>query len=113
MIFMKEGHVERRKPILFPFLVGGVIGAGVAFLLAPKPGRELRKDIKRLATDARGRVTLAMDRGKAIYEEGRLAVNKAVDRGKEIYDEGRVAVNKAIDAGKAAYVQEKEKWQHA
>jgi hypothetical protein len=37
----------------------------------------------------------------------------ALDKGKELYGEGKTAVANAIEAGKTAYIQEKEKWQHA
>jgi len=75
--------------------VGGVVGAGAALLFAPKAGKEIRQDLKRFATTTKDRVALA------------------VDKGKDLYEEGRAAVAGAIDAGKAAFVQEKEKWQHA
>lgn len=92
---MKEELKKKGIDMLVPFLVGGVVGAGVALLLAPKPGKEVRNDLKRFATTTKDRVTLAVDRGKGLYEEGRAAVASA------------------IDAGKTAFVEGKEKWQHA
>ena len=92
---MKEELTNKGINIAVPFLVGGVIGAGVALLLAPKPGKEVRNDLRRFATTTKDRVILA------------------VDKGKELYEEGRVAVSSAIDAGKTAFVEEKGKWQHA
>jgi len=92
---MKEELKKKGIDMLVPFLVGGAVGAGVAMLLAPKPGKEIRNDLKRFATTTKDRVALA------------------VDRGKELYGEGRAAVVGAIDAGKTAFVEEKEKWQHA
>ena len=92
---MKEELKKRGIDMLVPFLVGGAVGAGVALLLAPKPGKEIRNDLKRFATTTKDRVTLAVDRGKVLYEEGRAAVASAVD------------------AGKTAFVEVKEKWQHA
>jgi gas vesicle protein len=92
---MKEELKKKGIDMLAPFLIGGAVGAGVTLLLAPKPGKEIRNDLKRFATTTKDRVTLA------------------VDRGKELYGEGRAAVASAIDAGKTAFVEEKEKWQHA
>lgn len=92
---MKEELKNKGINMVVPFLVGGAVGAGVALLLAPKPGKEIRNDLKRFATTTTDRVTLA------------------VDRGKELYEEGRAAVAGAIDAGKTAFVEEREKWQHA
>ncbi len=92
---MKEELTNKGSTLILSFLVGGVVGAGLAFLLAPKPGKEIRNDMKRFATTTKDRVTVA------------------IDKGKNLYDEGRTAVANAIDAGKNAYIQEKEKWQHA
>jgi gas vesicle protein len=91
---MKEELTNKSLTLMVPFLVGGVVGAGVALLLAPKSGKEIRNDIKRFSTTTKDRVILA------------------IDKGKELYEGGRTAVMSAIDAGKTAYVQEKEKWQH-
>ena len=91
---MKE-ELKKGIDMMVPFLVGGAVGAGVALLLAPKPGKELRNDLKRFATTTKDRVALA------------------IDQGKELYEESRAAVASAIDAGKTAYVHEKETWQHA
>ena len=92
---MKEELKKKGIDMLVPFLVGGAVGAGAALLRAPKPGKEIRNDLKRFTTTTKDRVTLA------------------VDRGKELYEDGRAAVASAIDAGKTAFVEEKEKWQHA
>jgi gas vesicle protein len=92
---MKEELTDKGINMIVPFLVGGVVGAGVALLLAPKPGKDVRNNIKRFATTTKDRVNLA------------------IDKGKEIYEEGKTVVESAIDAGKTAYVKEKEKWQHA
>jgi gas vesicle protein len=78
-----------------PLVVGGVIGAGVALLLAPKSGRELRKDFKDLASKTRDRVTATIDEGKTL--------------GKHLYDESRMAVKGAIEGGKHAFMEEREK----
>ncbi|MGE5172533.1 MAG: YtxH domain-containing protein [Betaproteobacteria bacterium] len=94
-MIMKEELTNKRINMIVPFLVGGVVGAGVALLLAPKPGKEIRDDLKRFATTTKDRVILA------------------VEKGKELYEEGTAAVASAIDAGKTALVQEKEKFQHA
>jgi gas vesicle protein len=91
---MKEELTKKGTTYLTPFLVGGIVGAGIALLLAPKPGKEVREDIKRFASSTKGRVASAIEEGKVLYEEGRTAVASA------------------IDAGKTAYIQEKEKFRH-
>jgi gas vesicle protein len=76
------------RSMLLPILAGGVIGAGIALLLAPKPGKEVREDLKRLAASARDQVSEAVDKGKVLYGEGRTAVTKAMEAGKKVYTEG-------------------------
>jgi len=91
---MKEELTSKGNSIVMPFLVGGVVGAGIVLLLAPKAGREIRDDMRRLTTRTKDRVTSTIDRGKLLYEEGKSAVTSA------------------IDAGKTAFLQEKEKFRH-
>jgi len=93
---MKEELMEKtERSVLVPFLVGGFVGAGIALLLAPKSGRELRKDIKDIASDTRDKIATT------------------VEKGKELYVEGTEAVKHAIEAGKTAYVSEIEKHRKA
>ena len=76
------------RSILLPILAGGVIGAGIALLLAPKSGKEVREDLKRLAVTAGERVSEAVDKGKILYKEGSTALTNALEAGKKIYTEG-------------------------
>lgn len=64
-----------KSGFLIGFLAGGVIGAVVALLYAPKPGKELRADIKNRAGDV-------MDNAEEYVSAAR---NKAVD----IINEGK------------------------
>ena len=109
---MKEELTKKAYSLAVPFLVGGVVGAGVMLLLAPKSGKEVRADIKRFAHDSKERVALAVDRGKELYKDTVDRASLAIDKGKEIYEGGRTIVGKVLDAGKTAYVEEREKWQH-
>jgi gas vesicle protein len=86
--------IKRSIKIAAPAIAGGVVGAGIGLLLAPKSGKETRKDLKRFATTAQDRVNLAIDQGKELYEEGRKAVVNTIDAGKN-------------------FVEEKRKWLHA
>jgi gas vesicle protein len=86
--------VELEKPktersLLVPFLAGGVIGAGIALLLAPKSGKELRKDISDVASRTRDKVNETLEQGKNLYVEGRMAVKEAIEAGKHAFVEER------------------------
>jgi gas vesicle protein len=96
MIMKENLETEKRGgSILVPFLVGGLVGAIAALLLAPKSGKELRKDIKDFAANTRDNLAATIDRGKGLYE-GSIS-----------------AVKTAIDAGKEAYVEERDRHRHA
>ncbi len=94
---MKEELVNEKKEssLLLPFVVGSLVGAGVALLLAPKSGKELRKDIRGLATDTREKVGMTIDRGKELFEESRSAVTNAIDAGKKAFIEERDKIRQA------------------
>jgi gas vesicle protein len=83
VMIMKEEITNRKGSILTPVLAGGALGAGLALLLAPKSGTEIREDLKRVAT----RVSQAIDIGKGLYGESREFVGKAVEAGKKAYVE--------------------------
>ena len=44
-------HEDRTTSILVALVVGGLVGAGVALLLAPQSGKRTRKQIADLAED--------------------------------------------------------------
>lgn len=91
---MKEEVVTpiRQNSVIVPLLVGGIVGAALGILLAPKAGRETRKEIKDLAADTKEKLTLA------------------IDRSKEFYDEAKGVVSNVVDAGKQAFVRERDKF---
>jgi gas vesicle protein len=95
--------------VILAFLLGGLTGAALAILYAPRSGRETRE--------------LLGDKMREGAERSRELREKAVARGKELYDEAADYVEKqregiekrkdrlaaAIDAGRQAYREEKEK----
>jgi len=87
---MKEGLEIKERSVFIPFFLGGLFGAGITLLLAPKSGNEVRHDIKYIAQNTRETIT------------------STIHRGKDLIEKGKIAVSSAIDAGKAAYVQERE-----
>jgi gas vesicle protein len=82
---------RKGSSMVVPFLVGSLVGAGIALLMAPKSGRETRADIKDLAEKAKDKIA------------------STVERGKELYKDSTTALTDAIEAGKAAYTEEKER----
>jgi gas vesicle protein len=82
-----------RTSAVVPFLLGGIVGAVLGLLLAPKTGSETRKRIRNFAADTTERVT------------------STIGKGRDIYDDAKIAVTSAVEAGRQAYVQEREKFQ--
>jgi len=84
---MKEESTHRKSSFLMPVLMGSAVGAGIALLLAPKSGKEIRKDLKRFAANTRDQVAEVIDEGRDLYEEGREVVVKAVKAGRKTYED--------------------------
>jgi len=86
------------------FLLGGIVGAAVGLLSAPKSGKEVRRQVKDMAGDVKGK---AGD----YYEQIREAVTSALVEGKGLIDEKKRLITKAVQAGIEAYQKEKEETQ--
>lgn len=77
---------EGSSAVFVSFLLGVLTGAGVALLLAPRPGREVREALGEKLKDAaeKGRAL-----GERVADKGRDAVDGAsriVERGRDILD---------------------------
>ncbi len=82
------------------FFIGGAVGAGVALLLAPKTGSEMREQIKDVAGNVKGKaddyygqlqdlVTSAMEQGSGIIDDKKKLITAAVQAAMEAYDKVR------------------------
>jgi gas vesicle protein len=87
---------------ILAFFIGGLVGAGVALLLAPQSGKETRQKIKELVDDAKEKAT-------KYAEEVKSKVTSAVGKGKELVQEKKSLITTAVEAGQEAYAKEKEK----
>ena len=85
--------------VLSAFLLGGLVGAGVALLLAPQSGTETRRKMEELVDDVKEK---ASDCAGTAKEK----VVSTVDKAKELYKEKKVALSAAVEAGKEAYEKE-------
>jgi gas vesicle protein len=84
------------------FLAGLGIGAILAFLFAPKSGKETRDYITQKAEEGRDYV-------KAKTEELRQQAGEAVEKGKDLVTKQKELLSAALEAGKQAYQEEKAK----
>lgn len=84
-------------PVFISFLLGGMVGAGLAFLLAPQSGKEIRGKIREFAGDvqekvsdyvshAKERAASTAEKGKSTFEDKKSAIAAALEAGKEAYE---------------------------
>lgn len=99
---MREENGFSTGSVLMSFILGGIVGAGIALLFAPKSGSDTRQMIKELAGDVKEKTHHYVDDVKEKVASG-------IDKGKGLYKEKKSMISSAFDAGKDAYVREKEK----
>lgn len=69
-----------RKQLSFVrgLIIGAAVGAGVALMLAPKTGEELRSDLQTQVESTRGEIKTRTDEAKAKLEEQRSKLVEGV-----------------------------------
>jgi gas vesicle protein len=88
--------------IFLSFLLGGLVGAGFALLLAPQSGRETRQKIKDLTEDVK-------EKAMEYVGDAKEKITGGLDKGKEFFEEKKSIITTAFEAGKEAYDMEKER----
>jgi gas vesicle protein len=94
---------DETKAIAGAFLLGGLLGAGIALLYAPKSGRETRKDISKAAKRVkRDAVELVEDTIQSVDEfvgEVKEKASDIIERGVELSDTAKKEVVKSLEYG--------------
>lgn len=105
------------------FVIGGLVGAAIALLLAPQSGEQTRTLIKEksielkekaaeTAEEARGRAEEAIQETRTRAEElAQLTKERAAElrqRGQVVLEEQKARIESAIDAGKKATARSRE-----
>lgn len=120
-----EFVIEERGGGMRTFVLGALVGAGVALLLAPRSGRETQAELARALgglrdradgpvdgarlslTDwvgrARGRVTGRLDEVRTVVDDRVGRVRGAVDEGRMAARQARVELRRRVDEAKATY----------
>ena len=91
--------------VLLAFLLGGVVGAGLALVFAPLSGRETRERIKDLTEEVK-------EKAEGAIEEIRDKVKETLDVGKKTLEEKKSILTAAVEAGKEAFDKEKARLTH-
>jgi len=96
-----DGEGNGGGTFVLGLLAGTMIGAGIAMLFAPKPGRELRRDLgeqaDKLKADASDKYRKASDGAAEWARKASAAAEEVAERGKELYSNVRDAVAKGAD----------------
>jgi gas vesicle protein len=86
----------------YAFLLGGVVGAGLALLFAPYSGAETRKRIREGADEAG-------DWTRERFTGLKTAVDEGTGRVKQMVVEKKEDIKAVYDAGKEAYLKGRER----
>ena len=92
--------------VFISFLAGAAIGGGLALLVAPKTGKELREKIADMTDDAVSKI-------KDYASEAQSKITATIEDGKELIKEKKSIISSAIEAGKDAMEREREKQREA
>jgi gas vesicle protein len=84
------------------FVTGGLAGAAMALLLAPKSGRESREQVRGYARRAEEQVHDLADKATEFMDQ-------AVDKGHEFIKDKQAVVTEAVEAGRTAMHRERER----
>ncbi|MEW6600747.1 MAG: YtxH domain-containing protein [Nitrospirota bacterium] len=88
--------------VVLAFVLGGLVGAGIALLTAPRSGRETREKIREFTDETRKKAS-------EYAEQTKDKLSSAIEHGREFVTEKKSLISSAIEAGKEAYSKEKEK----
>ena len=106
---MSDDRDAAASSVILSFLLGGVAGAALALLYAPRTGRETREYLgERLREGAeRGRELKdqAVEKGREILDDA----SGFVDRQRGAIDERKERFTAAVEAGRQAYREERNK----
>ena len=105
------------KGLILGFVTGGIVGAAIALLYAPKPGRELRNDIRlkkdELLDDTSEYLQIAKTKATVLINEGRRKSEELISDAKKkagtLIDDANSILNDAKEKATTTIGTTKEK----
>ncbi len=99
------------------FLIGGLIGAAIALLYAPKSGRKTRKDIIRVARRAKNSTTDliedTLDDVNDFINDLKGKASDIADQGTDLTDKAKKEIMATLEQGQKAIEKQKQKFSEA
>ena len=106
---MSDDRDAAASSIILSFLLGGVAGAALALLYAPRTGRETREylgeKIREGAERGRELRDQALERGRSFLDDA----SGFVDKQRDALDDRKERFTAAVEAGRQAYREERNK----
>lgn len=106
---MSHDNDSAASSVLLSFILGGLTGAALALLYAPRSGRETREMLGERIREGEQRARKMRDRAalrsRELYDD---AVG-FVEKGREGLESRKERLAAAVDAGRQAYRDEKDK----
>ena len=78
------------------FLIGAMVGGGIALLTAPKSGKRTREQLKRMAGDTK-------EKAEDYYDEMKDKAAEATEKVQDYYQEAKRTVESTVDAAKKTF----------
>lgn len=106
---MSDDRNSGASGIILSFLLGGLTGAALAILFAPRSGKETREILGEKIREGRERghdiKEKAVHKGREVLEDAQAYA----DRAKETLEKRKDRLAAAVEAGRQAYRDEKDK----
>lgn len=93
---------NRAGSTVLTFLIGGIVGAGIALLYAPNSGTDTRRKLKEGLEDAG-------DWTRDKYNDAKYRVSETAGRVRQMAVDKKEDFHAAVEAGKEAYYKGKER----
>jgi len=106
---MSDERDSGASGIILSFLLGGLTGAALAILFAPRSGEETREILEDKIRRSAERGRQLRDRAVAKGREALDDASEYIDKQRETLEKRRERLAAAVEAGRQAYRDEKEK----
>jgi len=109
---MSDNGGSETGAFLAGFIIGGLVGAATALILAPQSGEQTRSQIREKGIELRDRAGEVAEDARQRAEEAAVEARKRADelerRAKEMYDEQRTRVTGAVAEGKKVVLRTRD-----